>query len=341
MPTYQDNAIMKRKNQSMLAPHNREGIMIQDSELIWGSGVPTNRITFVVPIHGLRPTLGESLLSIINQDWNDDIKPSILISNSEPLNESGDEVINILKALNYKGIIVSYFRAKKEIGMTANFNRAFYLSTSKYVCVLHDDDLLAPNYSSYLIRAINLLERNPGAAMILANYHLFKGVPRLTAISTPIAFGRVIPSEITIEAAPVKAGCAPTCGAIYRKKCFLELGGFDETFSLVTDLAYIYKAIGAKRDVWYPSAITGYYRNENNTSSKPETYPISQNEKKRLRKEWAKQLPFLKSLYVLITIPMNTYRVPRFKFHPARIFYSIANRSLIRRMKKTSRLSFQ
>ncbi len=58
---------------------------------------------------------------------------------------------------------IRYYRNSKNIGPYPNMNRTLELARGAYVCILHDDDLYAPDF---LARERDLLDRHPTVGMV-------------------------------------------------------------------------------------------------------------------------------------------------------------------------------
>lgn len=55
---------------------------------------------------------------------------------------------------------ITYYRNEQNLGLLGNFNRAITLAKGKWVCVLHDDDVLLPHYLSSMQKAIKQVALN-------------------------------------------------------------------------------------------------------------------------------------------------------------------------------------
>lgn len=60
---------------------------------------------------------------------------------------------------NYTGKI-TYYKNKRNLGLFGNFNQCLKLAKGKWVCILHDDDILLPNYLSKMAWAVENVVSN-------------------------------------------------------------------------------------------------------------------------------------------------------------------------------------
>lgn len=70
----------------------------------------------------------------------------------------GSKIQNFLES-NYKNKL-SFYRNHKNIGLFGNFNRCIELANGKWVCLLHDDDVLLPNYLKEMQKTIKIVANN-------------------------------------------------------------------------------------------------------------------------------------------------------------------------------------
>lgn len=60
---------------------------------------------------------------------------------------------------NYSGKI-TYYKNQRNLGLFGNWNQCLKLARGKWVCILHDDDILLPNYLEKMAWAIENIEPN-------------------------------------------------------------------------------------------------------------------------------------------------------------------------------------
>ena len=100
----------------------------------------TAAITFVIPTYKRVDMLKETIDSVLAQINGCDF--SIIVLDNNP--ERYDITENLMK--NYTSPIISYVKNSKNLGMAGNWNRGLMLSKSKWVCLLHDDDVIVPSF---------------------------------------------------------------------------------------------------------------------------------------------------------------------------------------------------
>jgi glycosyltransferase involved in cell wall biosynthesis len=190
------------------------------------------RYTIAIPTFKRGKLLKETIESAINQeDFNDF---DIIIVDNDPERYCFTE--NLVKSINNKRI--SYFKNSENLGMTGNWNRLFELAVGDYIVMLHDDDLLYPNYLS----KINHIQKktNFNLDAIYVKYHYFdsndsKKLP-LQTINKYTKYVHLNYSDFALSnliGAPV--------GTCFKRDKVLQIGGFDDSFYPSLDYAFYVK----------------------------------------------------------------------------------------------------
>lgn len=109
--------------------------------------------SFVIPTYNRTDLLRFSIQSILNQEGLPD-DCEIVISDNCP--KRGDPTEIMISELNDKRI--SYYKNSKNIGGVGNWNRCYSLAQGKWGIMLHDDDMLYPDYLKFLIKAMQQYE---------------------------------------------------------------------------------------------------------------------------------------------------------------------------------------
>jgi glycosyltransferase involved in cell wall biosynthesis len=102
----------------------------------------TNLLTISMPVYERKEFFREALESALNQT----VKCKIIVVDNC---SSHDYFKKVCKEKN-----VTYYRNDRNIGMSANFSKAFELSETKYAMNLQDDDRLDPKYVEAFVDAV-------------------------------------------------------------------------------------------------------------------------------------------------------------------------------------------
>lgn len=107
---------------------------------------PVPKITFSIPTYKRERTLIETIESILFQDLK--YEYDIIIVDNNP--ERGDVTELALEQYkNFKNI--RYYKNNQNVGMAGNWNKCFLLPKSEWVVLLHDDDMIRPDYLNNIV----------------------------------------------------------------------------------------------------------------------------------------------------------------------------------------------
>lgn len=104
-------------------------------------------ITIAITVYDRREFLEQSISSALSQTVPVRV---IVVEDRGP-----DETLQNFVKEKF-GSRVEYFRNPKRLGLFGNFNRCLELCSTKYVCILHDDDFLMPTFGEAMVELSQL-----------------------------------------------------------------------------------------------------------------------------------------------------------------------------------------
>lgn len=229
-----------------------------------GTDSDDKRVTIAIPTFSRPEFIKFALDSALNQVHCPDYSV-IVIDNCPDENTETEKIVT-----SFRCDRLSYYRNEKNIGMFGNMNRCLLLPKSEWVVILHDDDMLAPDYLEKVTKVIEKItdadmisprhdilafnEKGDYACVDKKFYHRFEGgVCRLKLKH----FTYYYPSRCT--------------GCMLKREKAIELGGFNADFYPSSD--YVFSALFASKfKVYDYNAFLYRYRVGENESANPETY---------------------------------------------------------------------
>lgn len=169
-------------------------------------------VSIVIPTYKRPGMLQEAINSVLNQQGYDNYEVIVLDNETD----SNTETERVLSAYYQKNIL--YYKNEKNLGMTGNWNRAIELARGEWVTILHDDDLLFPQFLEEMIRTVT---NNPQIAMLASGVYSGKD------IRYKFDSGKNVIIKNTLANFILK-NISPFPGILFRKDFALRLGGFDE-----------------------------------------------------------------------------------------------------------------
>lgn len=239
-----------------------------NSELVY-TNVKSDKtkITYAVPTYKRGKYIIDTIESIINQ--------TLLIDDYEILivnNDSSSDMSYLID--KYGKYHISVYCNKENIGMVNNLNRCFQLARGKYVAMIHDDDMLCPNfneeiqtllnedYDVIIAKRFNLYSDNKRAFRSQIKHYLFNwfsGGSARTEFSEGDSFYAVM-----------NVFLGPTCGTTFNRERFIEAGLFDVTYPFAFDFYTFQNLMCKGYKFTTTNDFVGIYRMEVNASNRPE-----------------------------------------------------------------------
>jgi glycosyltransferase involved in cell wall biosynthesis len=194
------------------------------------------KISVCVPTYNRAPLLGPFLASILSQR---DADFEVIVSD----NCSTDGTREIIAACTDPRL--RYHRNDTNIGPYPNMNRLLELARGEYVCLLHDDDLYAPDF---LQRESEMLDRHPNVGMVHCAVHEIDGAGARRQTVQAYPTSRVLAGRQ--EFVRYLGGHNVCCSSVMaRRALFLAAGPFDSKFLCADFLMWMKFALRA--DIGY------------------------------------------------------------------------------------------
>jgi GT2 family glycosyltransferase len=109
-------------------------------------------VTFVIPSYRREDTIVETIKSIYGQNTKYRYKLYVVDDSGEY-----DAVVNAVKAITNECNDLVLYKNSVNLGQAANWNRCLELVDTKWMVMIHDDDMLCPDY---LEKALNVANNN-------------------------------------------------------------------------------------------------------------------------------------------------------------------------------------
>ena len=131
------------------------------SRLVFTMGLPAavkTHATIAIPTYRRPRVLAEAIRSAFDQTWSGPVEIVVVD------NEADEDVIEDLRqTLNPpENVRLSYYANAGNLGMFGNWNRSIELSSSEWITILNDDDLLAPRFLQRMDDAFDLATASAG-----------------------------------------------------------------------------------------------------------------------------------------------------------------------------------
>jgi glycosyltransferase involved in cell wall biosynthesis len=267
---------------------NKNSILKQmhiESVLLYGDpdACPDAEITVCIPTYKRAEFLSESLRSVLYQNTN--ISYRIIVVDNDP-DFTKTDTLDIIKSFRQNNI--TYYKNKENLLLFGNINRCIVLARTKWVSLLHDDDLLLENYISEISKVLTKYEKKIKGLSV--NYKiqgsdpwvLFKKKNKIYLFCRRIYRSAKFVTG-SFSKIPLLANLfdnpygSPSCGMVFDRNCFIESGGFNQDYFPAADRVF-YIIFSLKYNFHKFKKSLSIYRFEVNTYLQPDVmskYPAS------------------------------------------------------------------
>lgn len=241
------------------------------SDLMYGSidKNMTPYISVIIPTFNRDTIFCETLKSVLHQQSVDFIWELLVIDNT-PLDERGTTpALRIIQKIEDSHI--QYYHNRENIGSGYNWNRGVQLARGKWVCFLHDDDVLC---SDALFHIGKIIRRHANLRKPLGYIHA-----RRRDFTGNFDENEAKRHDKPYELELTRAGAlihghtrtgSPSCGTTILKEAYLRTGGINYGYGGTADAVLGYQIM---RDytVLESGKVLGGYRWQDNDTLRKET----------------------------------------------------------------------
>lgn len=184
--------------------------------------------TFGVPTYKRYAELEDALDSIYEQKTK--IKFNVIVSDNNP--EQDDETALMIKKKYGARKNLFYFKNQESIGSTNNWNRLFQYCKTKYLIMLHDDDVL---FNNYLEAMDYFVKRMPNVSALNCRKITWDGKSEIRHHGTPSR--EIIRHNIYTNFLHFSFGTPSGC--LFNLADVREIGGYNEEYGNALDYTLI------------------------------------------------------------------------------------------------------
>lgn len=190
--------------------------------------------------------LKRAIDSALNQNF--EFPYEIIVCDDSGYDKATDELMKKY-CKSHKNIV--YYRHEKNLGQYANWNRACELCRTDWYCLLHDDDIIKPDYLKTMFKFCKIYKNAGliGNYMDTFNFDSEKitnsKIDKLVNAFIKIRRGK--PIKLTLQDNIKHIYVSSCCLFINRKKA-IEIGGLDDLYFPSSDFAF-----DAKMNYYYTS----------------------------------------------------------------------------------------
>lgn len=210
------------------------------SQLIYGKiSNKKSEICIFIPTYKRADTLKTAIESAINQNTEQYYEIIVLDNDSE----KNTKTEKLMKDYCSKHDNILYYKNEENIGMFGNWNRGFELAGASWIAMLHDDDILYPQYLDEVLK--NIRQYDCGLISVFSEFmegcndemsvtDMCKGQNKFKAVVSKLTKGKAVQIDLSDCYRSVTA--TPTA-CVYKRKAVLECGGFNDDYFPISDIS--------------------------------------------------------------------------------------------------------
>lgn len=197
------------------------------------------KFSIIIPTYKREFFLEEAVHSALNQTT--DAIFEIIVVNDDPINEAPTHAHKVINKFNDSRI--RYYQNQSNLGCYETMNMCVKFAHYEYIVILHDDDLLLPNY---LDVSYKTLLKNNNIDMLFCDKKVLVNKKKLEKTGL-YKINRSIRKIFNVNGYPVKIKLADfflhnvvggPSGVIIRKSKIFDAGNFDASLFPIADYYY-------------------------------------------------------------------------------------------------------
>lgn len=225
---------------------------------------PNPLLTIWIPTYKRDAFLRAAIDSALNQENPQNIPYEIIVIDNDGAQKKESIAYQVVESYHNPAIIL--YQNSENTGLFGNWNKGIKMARAPWCVMLHDDDLLFPNF----IRVMSVVVSQENPPDIIGNMNTtFKN--SLTEITYDASLDARL-EPVTLERFRYKYRPIGIAGLTVRRAMALEIGGYDSAYYPSSDWEFYARALSASfriaRVVGVPISA---YRAALNTSSNPNT----------------------------------------------------------------------
>jgi len=220
----------------------------KDTRLIFGDYSINSEIIFsiIITVYKRKEYIHEAINSVINQKGINILYEIIIICDDPDFDLSEFDIYKCNKH-------IFLYCNIKNVGLYNSVNIASQMSRGRYISLLHDDDILYPDY---LLNVFSFLKKKGNVKCLIVNRNIIFKNKNISIniffklfiyiIFFPVFLIRILFKNY-FKIITLKEGLtyllsnvykAPSCGTLFEKDTFIKSGGFNQDYWPVSDFYY-------------------------------------------------------------------------------------------------------
>jgi glycosyltransferase involved in cell wall biosynthesis len=174
------------------------------------------RVSVCIPVHNSARYVGETIRSVLAQDFHDFELVVCDNASTDGTREVGE---------SFRDARVRVAHDHRLVGQSANWNRCLREARGEFIIVLHGDDLLRPTYLSH---AVAFLEREASAALVFCAVDFIDETSRTVGTQKRYDRDTLVPQSEAYRRLILEGCIVNPAGVLMRRSAREAVGEFTE-----------------------------------------------------------------------------------------------------------------
>lgn len=206
------------------------------SALLYGKRKQDCHVSIMIPTYFRNDFISKTIESALTQT-TDIPYEVVVVDNNDDFSDL--ETLSVLK--RYDPEQICYYKNEKNLGMFGNWNRCIKLAGAEWILILHDDDLIEPDYIDEMMRVVN---KNSELICIGCDHKEIdiNGKPIIRKESILRKITNKIEVNKIFEIQIMDMYCVhpiDIMGSLLNREAAIETGGFDERWYPISDYIFL------------------------------------------------------------------------------------------------------
>lgn len=175
------------------------------------------KVSVCIPSYNYSAFIGKTIQSVLDQTYQD----FEIVVVDDCSTDNSEEVVR-----SFKDSRIKFFRNKKNLGMVPNTNKALKLAKGELIGVLNSDDYYDPKM---IETALEMFDKNSEIGFTYSSYVVVDEHGETITKIKSCDCDKVFKSREGFKKLALK-NLAPPSGVMVRRKCYEDVGPFDEEF---------------------------------------------------------------------------------------------------------------
>ncbi len=273
-------------------------------------------LSYIIPTYKNLSYLSTAIGGILSQKRSDGFSDyEIVVICNDP---NGDFTAFIEK---YKDCNISFYRNEENYGQVGNLNQGVSLACGKYISIIHDDDMILPNYLSSVLPLLNRtdIEYDCIVPSCYLQYGKYRFDFRHKLLSFCYLFRFLYRKKLTDVASDAWIYTfddiygPPSCGVVFLKSALEDFGMFKDERAAAWDF-YNFREFHKNKKVYFLHRYVGVRRCETGMSKESRIQKEFQADKQMILDVDEADHPFIKKYKSVIMTHRPILKFLRYRF---------------------------